>query len=78
MVCGYCQDVGKASQGLKPAANNAAGAKQKDRERHTQNKTWQEMFFHCEKCPCKAGGEKKKKKRGEKSLRIHLVEVTFK
>lgn len=56
MVCGYCQDVGKASQGLKPAANNAAGAKQKDRERHTQNKTWQELFFHCEKCPCNARG----------------------
>lgn len=37
MVCGYCQDVGKASQGLKPAANNADRAKQKDRERQTQN-----------------------------------------
>lgn len=73
MFCGYCQDVGEASQGLKPAANNTARAKQKDRERdtHTQNKTWQEMFFHCEKCPCNAW-----EKKG--SLRIHLVEVTFK
>lgn len=35
MVCGYCQDVGRASQGLEPAANNAARAKQKDRERDT-------------------------------------------
>lgn len=45
MVCGYCQDVGKASQGLKPAANNAARAKQEDGERHTQNKTWQGNVF---------------------------------
>lgn len=60
MVCGYCQDVGKASQGLKPPANNTAWAKQKDGEKHTQNKRWQEMFFHCEEYSCNACGEKKK------------------
>lgn len=36
MVCGYCQAVGKASQGLEPAANNAAWAKEKDGETRTE------------------------------------------
>lgn len=35
MVCGYCQDVGDASQGLKAAASNTDWAKQKDGERET-------------------------------------------
>lgn len=36
MVCGYCQDAGEASQGLKSAANNAGWAKQIDGETRTE------------------------------------------
>lgn len=30
MICGYCQDVGKATQSLKHSANNTAWAKQRE------------------------------------------------
>lgn len=77
MVCGYCQDVGKASQGLKPAANNAARAKQKDRETHTHRiKHGKKCFSIVRNAHVKIKEKREKKKRG--SLHIHLVEVTFK
>lgn len=64
MVCGYCQDVGKASQGLKPAANNAAGAKQKDRERDTHRiKHGKKCFSIVRNAHVMLGDKKKKKKR---------------
>lgn len=76
MVCGYCQDVGRASQGLKPAANNAAQAKQKDRGREARR------IKHGKKCFSIVRNArvilKKKKKKKKRSLGIHLVRVTFK
>lgn len=34
MICGYCQDVGKATQGLKPSANITAWAKLRETEKN--------------------------------------------